>query len=96
MASCSLEFSERSRDIDLVSCTVNFADGGEVDVSVKEAGLSNSSSVSRSISKNNGRTNMYKPSTSPKYGSVLARTPDIPYTIQNHLTSKEFKAECDR
>lgn len=73
-----------------------FKDCGEVDASIQDASLANSSMVSSSMSKGNGPIDTYKSTTtSANYGSVLSRTPDIPYSIQNDIMKEGCEAKCE-
>ena len=64
-----------------------------VDASVQDALLGNSTSVSRSVSKNIGSPRntclMYEPTTPPKYGSMRDASPQIPCSIQEDLSNED-------
>ena len=86
----------RYRKYNLTFNLTTFADCGEVDASIQDASLANSSMVSSSMSKGNGPIDTYKSTTtSANYGSVLSRTPDIPYSIQNDIMNEGCEAKCE-
>lgn len=72
-----------------------FKDGGEVDASVQDALLGNSSSVCTNTNIGTPRApcQMYEPTSTPKYGSLQVRPPDIPCSIQKDLTSEDNSCE---
>lgn len=68
-----------------------FKDGAVVDVTVQDALLSKTASVSTSCSKTTGSSKspclMYEPTTPPKYGSLNGTCQNIPCSIQEDYSS---------